>query len=344
MAHRVTRREVAARAGTSPAVVSYVLNGGPRPVSDGTRARVLAAIDELGYRPNSIARSLRTQKSMTIGLIVPDTSNPFFGEASRAIEDAAYRQGYMVVLGNATENEERQSSYIRALVDQRVDGLIILPQYGTRSWVADIRDSGVACVVLDRPDADLTFAAVGADNVAGAALAVTHLAETHGRSRIACIAGPADEGPMDERVAGWSEAMDRAGLDTHGLLHRGGFHRSDGLAMVDTLVAQGDPFDAIFATSDEQAFGVLRALYDRGLSVPDDVAVVGFDGVDSGRSVIPSLTTLQRPFARLGEIAVELLLAADPADPALTRLPVTLAIGESCGCTPNVRGERRARD
>lgn len=343
MAHRVTRRDVAARAGTSPAVVSYVLNGGPRPVSDGTRARVLAAIDELGYRPNSIARSLRTQKSMTIGLIVPDTSNPFFGEASRAIEDAAYRQGYMVVLGNATENEERQSSYIRALVDQRVDGLIILPQYGTRSWVADIRDSGVACVVLDRPDADLTFPAVGADNVAGAARAVTHLAETHGRSRIACIAGPVDQGPMDERVAGWSQGMAQAGLDTHGLLHRGGFHRSDGLAMVGTLVDQGNPFDAIFATSDEQAFGVLRALYDRGLSVPDDVAVVGFDGVDSGRSVIPSLTTLQRPFARLGEIAVELLLAADPVDPVLTRLPVTLAIGESCGCTPNVRVERRVR-
>ncbi|MEA5052400.1 MAG: LacI family DNA-binding transcriptional regulator, partial [Propionicimonas sp.] len=163
MAHRVTRGEVAARAGTSPAVVSYVLNGGPRPVSDATRARVLAAIDELSYRPNSIARSLRTQKTMTIGLIVPDTSNPFFGEASRAIEDAAYRQGFMVVLGNATESEERQSSYIRALVDQRVDGLIILPQYGTRSWIADIRESGIACVVLDRPVAELTFPSVGAD-------------------------------------------------------------------------------------------------------------------------------------------------------------------------------------
>src|SRR5690606_12214742 len=120
MAKRVTRGEVAARAGTSPAVVSYVLNDGPRAVAEATRARVLAAVEALGYRPNSIARSLRTSRTMTLGLIVPDTSNPFFGEASRAIEDAAFERGYMVVVGNAVESAQRQNSYIRAFADQRV--------------------------------------------------------------------------------------------------------------------------------------------------------------------------------------------------------------------------------
>lgn len=331
MAPRVTRGDVAALAGTSPAVVSYVLNDGPRPVAEATRKRVLDAIEELGYRPNSIARSLRTRRTMTLGLVVPDTANPFFGDASRAIEDAAYRLGYMVVLGNAKGDPERQSSYIRTLIDQQVDGLLILPQYGTSAWIKEISASGVPCVILDRSVGGNAFPSVGVDNVAGMAHAVQHLVEFHGRTRIACVAGPEDSGPIDERVMGWREGMAAAGLSTEGLLHRGGFHREDGITMVDRMIAAGVGFDGIVAASDEQAFGVLRALYDHDRSVPEDVSVVGFDGVSAGHSMIPSLTTVQRPFEQIGELAVELLLADEPVR-QLLRLPVSLSLGESCGC------------
>lgn len=334
MAKRVTRGDVAARAGTSPAVVSYVLNDGPRPVAEATRARVLAAVEALGYRPNSIARSLRTSRTMMLGLIVPDTSNPFFGEASRAIEDAAFERGYMVVVGNAVESAQRQNFYIRAFADQRVDGVVILPQYGTLEWVGEIRAAGVPCVVLDRPDPAATFPAIGVENVAGVRLVVQHLVDTHGARRIACIAGPEDSGPMDERVEGWRQGLTEAGLEATGLLRRGGFHRDDVTALVDDLVRTEAPFDAIVAASDEHAFGVLRALYDQGLRAPDDVAVVGFDGVTVGRSMIPSLTTLARPFEALARLAVETLVGEEEAhvEPGLTRLPVTLRLGESCGC------------
>ncbi|MBX3195477.1 MAG: LacI family DNA-binding transcriptional regulator [Microbacteriaceae bacterium] len=334
----MTRGDVAALAATSPAVVSYVINGGPRPVAEGTRRRVLAAIDELGYRPNSIARSLRTRRTMTLGLIVPDTANPFFGDASRAIEDAAYRLGYMVVLGNAKGSSERQSSYIRTLIDQQVDGLLILPQYGTVSWEKEVADSGVPCVVLDRPLPSGSFPTVGVNNIDGMARAVRHLTEVHGRRRIACVAGPEDSGPMDERVAGWRGALESLGMSAEGLLRRGGFHREDGIAMVAEMVAEGADFDAVVVASDEQAFGVLRALYDHGLRVPDDVSVIGFDGVNVAHSVIPSLTTVQRPFDEIARLAVELLLSDPPAAPEMTRLPVTLTLGESCGCTRR-RGE-----
>lgn len=333
MAKRVTRGDVAERAGTSPAVVSYVLNDGPRPVAEATRQRVLDAVRELGYRPNSIARSLRTRRTMTLGLIVPDTSNPFFGEASRAIEEAAYRLGYMVVLGNAVESVERQRSYIRAFADQQVDGLVILPQYGTRDWVEEIQAAGVPCVVLDRPDPASTFPAIGVENAGGVHLAVQHLVQQHGRRRIACIAGPEDAGPMDERVEGWRRGTAAAGLEAdEALLRRGGFHRADVVGLVDDLVRSGTQFDAVVAASDEQAFGVLRALYDHGLRVPQTVAVVGFDGVSVGRSMIPSLTTLARPFEEIGRIAVDALVSDAPVEPGLNRLPVALRLGESCGC------------
>ena len=147
----VTRDDVARMAGTSTAVVSYVVNNGPRRVSEKTRAKVLAAIDELGYRPNGFARALRSTRSRLLGLVLPDNSNPFFAELARVIEDEAFRRGYLLLLGNSTENDERQAAYVREFLELRVEGLLLISAaHGQRRCRPDAEPGGAA----GRPDPD----------------------------------------------------------------------------------------------------------------------------------------------------------------------------------------------
>ncbi|MBO0879709.1 MAG: LacI family DNA-binding transcriptional regulator, partial [Mycobacterium sp.] len=150
----VRRKDVAQLAGTSPAVVSYVLNGGPRPVAAATRERVLRAIETLGYRPNHIARSLRMSRTMTLGLVVPDSSNAFFAELGRAVEEAAFEAGYTLLVGNSAENESRQTSYVRTFIQRQVDGLLVVPARGSLSCLPELRGSGAPWVLLDRHISD----------------------------------------------------------------------------------------------------------------------------------------------------------------------------------------------
>src|SRR5882757_8802005 len=170
-----TRRDVARLAGTSEALVSYVLNGGPRRVAPPTRERILAAIDQLGYRPNAVARSLKTSRTMTIGLVVPDNSNPFFAELARVIEDVGFASGYTMLLGNAMGDDAREAAYIRTLLDRQVDGLIVVPAHGPRSWITELSDQAVPRLVLDR-ELELPGATqVLTDNEGGGYQATSHL-------------------------------------------------------------------------------------------------------------------------------------------------------------------------
>lgn len=338
----VTRRDVARRAGTSEAVVSYVLNDGPRNVAPATRERVLAAIRELGYRPNAVARSLRTSRSTMIGLVVPDNANPFFAELAREIEDVAFERGYTLLLGNARDDDDREAAHVRTLLDHQVDGLILIPSHGSRTWRGELARSNVPCLVVDRAIEGTNAMHVLTDNEGGAHAGVRHLLD-HGRRRIGCLAGPQGIHPTVDRVAGWRRALTEAGCDPAALAHAP-FGQADGYRAGRALLSgtlAGPGVDALFVTSDEQAIGVLRAAAELGVRIPDDLAVCSFDGIAATAYTIPSLTTVRQPFEELGRAAVELLLAhRDTEDPARrVVLPTSLIARGSCGCVEPAGGE-----
>ncbi|MEV0719343.1 LacI family DNA-binding transcriptional regulator, partial [Asanoa sp. NPDC050611] len=195
----VRRTDVARLAGTSPAVVSYVLNGGPRPVSAQTRAKVLAAVEQLGYRPNGIARSLRMSRTMTLGLVIPDNANPFFAELARAIEEESFAEGYTLLIGNAAENDERQTAYVRTFLARQVDGLFIVPAHGPAGFLGDLERSRTPWICLDRQVPGAAAPGVLVDNRGGAYAATRHLL-AHGRRRVACVGGPRDVMPACTNV------------------------------------------------------------------------------------------------------------------------------------------------
>lgn len=330
----VRRSDVARLAGTSPAVVSYVLNGGPRGVSAAARARVLAAVEQLGYHPNGIARSLRMNRTMTLGLVVPDTSNPFFAELGRAIEEAAFACGYTLLVGNAAEDDERQTGYVRTFLARQVDGLFLVPAHGAAGCLPHLHRTRTPWVAIDRRLPGMEAATVLVDNSDGARTAVEHLIG-HGRTRIGCIAGPQDVMPATDRVAGWREALAEAGVRPSAMrVVHGQFGRRAGYLAAQEILADRR-HDALFVASDEQAVGALRAVTELGLRCPDDVAIASFDGIAATAYSTPALTTMAQPFGKIGETAVTGLVdrIADPALPASTTvLPVALIARGSCGC------------
>lgn len=335
----VRRKDVAALAGTSPAVVSYVLNGGPRSVAPETRERVLRAVEALDYRPNRIAQSLRTSRTQTLGLVVPDTSNPFFSELARAVEEAAFEAGYTMLLGNATEDEQRQTTYVRTFIERQVDGLVLVAAHGPAECVQELHRARTPWVALDRQiPGDLVAPQVVVDNHGGARSATAHLI-AHERRRIACIAGPADVRSAIDRVAGWREAMANAGLAAdEGSVFHIPFGRRAGYELARELLGSAQ-FDALFVASDEQALGVLRAMTQRGLRCPDDIAIVSFDGIAASAFAVPGLTTVAQPFDDLGREALARLIERikEPGrKPTSTVLPLTLVRRGSCGCADPV--------
>lgn len=335
----VTRDDVARLAGTSTAVVSYVVNNGPRRVSEKTRGKVLAAIEELGYRPNGFARALRSTRSRLLGLVLPDNSNPFFAELARVIEDEAFRRGYLLLLGNSTENDERQAAYVREFLELRVEGLLLISAAHGDTEVpqslGELQGARIRTVIIDRAIPGLQAAYLSVDNFTGGYLATRHLLG-HGHADVTCLAGPVGTHPAESRTRGWRRAMREAGRDPGGgLLVRSPFRREAGYQVMRERLRAGAPPGAVFTESDEQAIGVLRATSECGVRVPEDLALVSFDGIPESAFTQPRLTTVAQPFDELGRRAVELAVAAaGPDSPVRVRLPVTLTIGASCGCRP----------
>lgn len=335
----VTRDDVARVAGTSTAVVSYVVNNGPRRVSEEARAKVIAAIEGLGYRPNGFARSLRSTRSRLLGLVLPDNSNPFFAELARVIEDEAFRRGYLLLLGNASENDERQAAYVREFLELRVEGLLLISAANDRRQadltlsLQELQDARIRVVVVDRAIIGLHAAYLMVDNFGGGYLATRHLLE-HGHSDVTCLAGPEDNHPAGSRTRGWRRAMREVGLAPRpDLLVRSPFRREAGYRVMRELLQEARPPTAVFAQSDEQAIGVLRAADECGIRVPGDLALVSFDGSPESAFTRPQLTTVAQPLDELGRRAVELALNDQECDAEVrVRLQVRLAIGESCGC------------
>jgi LacI family transcriptional regulator len=318
--------------------VSYVLNGGPRKVAPATEARILQAIDELGYRPNAVARSLRMARGHSLGLILPDSSNPYFALLARAIEEVSYRSGYPLLVGNAADSAEREIGYLHAFVDRQVEGLLVIPTAEDEDLEKEFAKVGVPLVVLDRSLDPTVFANVVAASVEGSRDVVRHLIE-HGHTQIACLSGP-EVSTSQERVAGFRQAMGDAGLEPGRILSRP-FGGSAGYEALPELMEGPEPPTALFVTSDLAAMGLLRAAFDMGLDVPNDLAVVSFDGIEYAAYTRPGLTTVSQPITQMAEVATQLLMDAlggGSIPPGTRALPTALVRRGSCGCADDFTG------
>lgn len=301
-----TLHDVAAEAGVSIKTVSRVINDSPEVVPD-TRDRVEQAIVHLDYRPNELARSLRARSSKTLGVVIADVTNPFYGVLARAVEDVAQTRGYLVMIGNCDEQIDKEREYVHALLRRRVDGLILVPALGDHSYLDSLRQGRPAIVLADRPLSPLTFDTVTVDNVEGARQAVAHLLG-QGHRRIGLIAGLAGLYTTDERQRGCALALSHAGLESDASLIRLGCKTSqEAYAATSDMMQTPNPPTALFGTNNLIVLGMLSALAQRGAQVPDEMAVAGFDNVDSTGLFHPHLTVIEQPNYEMGRQAAELL-------------------------------------
>jgi len=323
---RVTRADVAQLAGVSTAVVSYVLND-TGSVSAATRQRVREAIDMLGYQPNVNARALATGSSKLLGLIVPTIGNPLFGEFAVGIEAAAVERGYTVLIASSEDDEAVERRHVASLVERQVDGLLLINSSFSRASLESARGRGTR-TVLNALGEIPGYATVGPDAVDGARAATRHLIE-HGHADIGLVIGRHLGVGLEAREEGWLRALADAGLSP-GPIGCDDFSRAGGYAAAREIFSGGRRPTALFVSSDLQAIGVLSALHDLGLRVPEDVALISFDGSEETAYSIPPLTTVRQPIQEMSATLLELVLA--PEAPVGHRVfPTRLVLRASCG-------------
>ena len=311
-----TIEDVARVASVSPATVSHVVNG-TRRVSDEVCARVKATIDELGYHPNSLARTLRTGRSHAIGLIIPDISNLYFAEFARLIDDLGHQSGYSIILCSTNDDVDQESAYVDVLLSRQVDGIIFIAAGDSSANLQKCFDRGAPVVVVDRELAGHSVAAVCVDNHAGGYLATRHLIGL-GHTKIGCISGPPSVQPSAQRVAGYRDAMSEAGLKVDDeWLAVGDFHTAGGETCANQILRRRSSRpSALFACNDFMAIGAMRSARRLGLRVPEDLSVIGFDDIPLAESLMPALTTIAQPIEEMTQIAVSTLIARMKATPA----------------------------
>ncbi len=334
--HPATRTDVARLAGVSTAVVSYVVNDGPRKVAPKTRTRVLRAIRDLDYHPNPSARALKTGSTGLIGVVVPEVLNTYFAEFVDAVDSACHARGSNILLGITHEDAALEGEIIASLISRGVDGIV----FNCRLANSDLYHSGdprIPRVLLDRATPVSDLPVVGSDLEAGARLATEHLAD-HGHSRIGFIGGPLPAPRTDFRRKAWREVLFERGLPEIAPAITS-WDRDGGYRGVLELFSRPEPPTGIFAASDLISVGALRALHEAGRRIPQDVAIISFDGTAESAYSWPPLTTVRQPFERMAATAVSVLLS--PLDaPTQVLYPPTLLIRGSCGCPPGGVAEK----
>lgn len=327
-----TIQDVARRAGVSTATVSRVLSA-PQVVAEGTRRRVQAAVDLLGYTPNVAAKTLRTARTRKILVTVPDISNPFFSQVIRGVEEAATSAGYSVLLGDTRHDPEREIEYGRMINRKEADGLIFLGHRLPDSLARLVESMGARAPIVNGCEYSprLGVSSAHIDNAAAADEAMQHLYGL-GHTRIGVITGPLASPLSRDRLAGVEAAAKRAG-QTGGLdVAVGDFSIESGLEHALGLLRADPGLTALFCFSDEMAMGALQALRRLDLACPGAVSLIGFDDIRYARYLDPPLTTVSQPMAQIGHEAVRLLLNildGEPAEPEQATLPHSLAVRES---------------
>jgi LacI family transcriptional regulator len=304
---RTTIRDVAKASGLSPTAVSRHLNG-DIVLPNASASRIDKAIRRLDYQPNFLARNLSLGKSLMIGLVLPDISNPFFATLACAVEDAAFESGYTVLLCNTKNDRVRELSYLRLLDSQQLDGILFLTSYAGDPAVVEMLGKRENVIIVDEDIPGVRAGRVFCENERGGYLATRHLLD-HGHRRIAFIGGPNALLSTRERYQGFCTALNEAGLKPLKRLVRFGPYANEfGRDATKLFLGGVNPPTAIFASSDYTALGVLSAIEACGKSVPKDISLVGFDDMPMSEFLHPPLSTIRQPMRELGTESTRLLL------------------------------------
>jgi len=323
-----TIRDIAEAANVSTATVSYVINNKPG-VSDETRRRIRRIMREMNYRPNPRARGLAIGRTGMLGLMIPDITDPFYVNIVRGVEAEANQLGYTLNLCTTHGDADRERKVAEILTNNGVDGVIMMTYKLSPSELKELNESGMPLVVIDNPDAAGQVPTVLVDNVALGWTATTYLLEL-GHRQIAFIHGVEGSNSSAGRYEGYVKALESRGIQPNpDLVERGGFSYEGGVKAARKLLSLPNRPTAIFAANDQMAFGVMNAAAELGLSVPEDVSVIGVDDIEAAALVVPGLTTLKQPTREIGACAVQIL-------EGLIKAPENSSVAGASGVTQRV--------
>lgn len=335
MAKRVLLKDIAQKVGVSTALVSYVMNGLEKEKRVGANIvkRIKEVAQELDYKPNQIAQSLRRGSTQTLGVILADISNPFFGHMARVIEDEAGKLGYTVIFGSSDEDAVKSDKLIQTFSDRQVDGFIIVPAENSASQIKKLFETGKPLVQIDRCYKDVETNFVGLDNFNASFHAVKALI-MNGRKRIAMVAYHSSLSHMEERIAGYKEAMVSYGLESNirivELDYAGYLEETD--RYMQELINVEEPADGLFFATNSISLVGLYWIKRNKIRVPEDVAIIGFDGNEAFDFFYAPLSYVEQPIVEMGKEAVRLIVEQIKGNSRLSqiRLKENLVLRESC--------------
>jgi LacI family transcriptional regulator len=302
----VTIYDVAREANVSMATVSRVVNGNPN-VKPATRKKVHDAIERLGYRPNAVARGLASKKTTTVGVIIPDISSIFFAELARGIEDIATMYNYNIILSNSDQNKDKELHLINAMLGKQVDGLVFMGGKITEDHIREFKTSSVPIALAATVDESEETPAVNI-NYEQAAYDATELLLSHENKNVAFVAGPEDTIINTQKLEGYKRAMKDHGHDSPDKwIVSGDYTYDSGIEALDQLLELDEKPTAVFVSADEMALGVIHGAQDKGIRVPEDLEVFGFDNTRLATMVRPTLSTVVQPMYDIGAVAMRLL-------------------------------------
>lgn len=297
--------DVAEEAKVSIATVSKVINNKGR-ISQSTRKRVLEVMKKMDYYPSFVASALTGKRTETLGLLIPDISNPFFSEISRTIEDRAYERGKSVIMCNTDNNQKKEAMYVELLQRKEIDGLIITSGFQNKQLLQQLIRNHTPVVMLAHDDPSLDLSVVSVDDHKGGFIATSHLL-TNGHRNIAIIAEKVRSSRM--RIYGYQEAHDLENVEVdEGNILKVTASIKNGKALAQQLLERKNPPTAVFACNDLIAIGVIKAVREKGLSIPEDLSVVGFDNTILATTTVPALTTVAQPIEEMGRKVVDIVI------------------------------------
>lgn len=328
MTRNVTIKDIAREAGVSISTVSRILNNAPL-VRGEKRQKVLDVIEQMGYEPNASAQGLVRGRSMTVGVLTQDIASPFYSEVSRGIDVGFSGTGYQPIFVNGHWEVQDEASAVAALIRRQVDGLIILGGRLPEQQLHALSER-FPLILIGRDVPGLEHCCLRVDDLEGAYLATRHLLDL-GHRRIAHLAGIASHKDAMERFEGYRKALSEAGIPFDPeLVYEGEFNEPSGILAVERWVSSGIHFSAIFAANDQMAYGARLALYRRGIRVPEDVSLVGYDDLPASRFALPPMTSVHQPLFEMGEIAAHTLLKRlQNNESEMSPVSVTLMVRES---------------
>ncbi len=335
---RATRKDVALRAGVSTATISYVINDGPRPVAPQTRERILRAIEELGYYPNELARSLRINHTSTIGLVIPDLTNPFYADLARALENITFSRGYVIIVCNASREADKELRFAELLRAKQVDGVVFLPDSDSMDAIFTLIRAHIPVVVLERQDIP-GLHCVAIDDFQGGVIATEHLLNL-GHRRIAFLHQHTSHTTSQRRLEGYVTALRTANIAPDpALIVDCEATLASGAAVMGRLLIGFPDVTAVFAHNDVIALGAMHAIHQAGLSIPDDISVIGYDNIDAAAFYYPPLTTICYPSEEVANAAAQQLFVMLEGETnhlgshtnTIELVPVNLVLRQSTG-------------